>query len=48
MNRQRKEDETFEEYRLSLRAEAAYIRHYLKGRRFWNSEKKGVYSKKES
>jgi len=48
MNRQRKEEETSEEYRLNLRAEAAYTKHYLKGKRFWNSEKKGVYLKKES
>ena len=37
MNRKRRDDETFEEYKENLKEENLKIRQILKGRMLWNS-----------
>ena len=45
IGRQRKEEETYEEYKKRRTEENKAIKMHLKGKKVWNSDKQGTYIK---
>ena len=46
MNRPRKHDENYKEYKEALKQEEKLLKKFLKGKIFWNSNIRGTYRKK--
>lgn len=44
--RKRKENESYEQYRINLEAEERSLKTYLRGRLFWDSSEGGYRKKK--
>ena len=45
MNRKRRDDETYEQYKVNMKEENRFLKIKLEGNIFWNSSTRGTYVK---